>query len=182
MNSMPGVFCRTLLLSFFVALTGQAALADTESPAPSTTMSDAQVEALDLDAYKGKAVYLDFWASWCGPCRASFPAMNKMREQYSPESLAIIAVNVDSSFAAAQRFLQKYPANFDIVYDPQGKLATEYEVKGMPSSYLINSAGELVYTHVGFRSKDAKKIQQQIDNLLAEAREEKQGEKSLLVP
>lgn len=133
------------------------------------TIDSSQIEStFDLSAYEGKAVYLDFWASWCGPCRASFPMMNEMRSRYADESLAIIAVNVDSSYAAAQKFLEKYPADFDIVYDPEGKLATEYEVRGMPSSYLINSTGELVYTHVGFRKKDGKKILQQIDNLLGE--------------
>lgn len=179
MNALSeSVFQKLLLCMFLLLVAGFAGglgAADVLAEEPGVS-GNQQESALDLSAYKGKAVYVDFWASWCGPCRASFPMMNEMRERYPEASLAIIAVNVDSDFAAAQKFLEKYPADFDIVYDPEGKLATEYEVRGMPSSYLINAAGELVYTHVGFRKKDAKKIRQQIDNLLGkrEAAEKKE--------
>lgn len=151
---------RAFIVAVFVLSMAYAGTAAAETAKASS--------GLDLASYKGKALYVDFWASWCGPCRASFPAMNEWREQYDGESLAIVAVNVDSKHAAAQRFLAKYPANFDIVYDPEGKLATEYDVKGMPSSYLFNAQGELVYKHVGFRKKDKQEIRLQIDKLLRE--------------
>jgi thiol-disulfide isomerase/thioredoxin len=108
----------------------------------------------DLTAYKGQVVYLDFWASWCGPCRASFPWMNAMQAKYSQQGLKIIAVNEDSSRKDASAFLEKHAANFEIFYDENGKLAKRLQLKGMPTSYLFDRNGQLIMRHPGFRNSD----------------------------
>lgn len=110
-------------------------------------------ESLDLTEYRGKVVLLDFWASWCVPCRRSFPWMNQMQQKYGDSGLVIIGVNVDAEAGAAEEFLEDYPANFRIFSDPDGKLATEYGVIAMPSSYVIGRDGELVTRHLGFKVK-----------------------------
>lgn len=110
-------------------------------------------EALDLSEYRGKVVLVDFWASWCVPCRRSFPWMNEMQEKYAGSGLVIIAVNMDAEAGEAQAFLDDYPANFRIINDPVGDIAKSYDVIAMPSSYVIGRDGSLVKTHLGFKVK-----------------------------
>jgi len=103
-----------------------------------------------LDAYKGKLVYVDFWASWCSPCGQSFPWLNQMQEKYGTE-LVVVGVGVDTDAKAGDAFLKKHPARFDIVRDPDGKLAELYAIEGMPSSVLIGPDGRVLHKHSGFR-------------------------------
>jgi len=110
----------------------------------------AHGEDLDLAAYKGKVVYLDFWASWCNPCRQSFPWMNGLQSDYAGKGLVIIAVNVDQDHDRAAEFLEHTPAQFKIVYDPNGAIAQKYDFKDMPTSILIGRDGKVHYVHNGF--------------------------------
>ncbi len=107
----------------------------------------------DLTDYKGKVVLLDFWASWCVPCRRSFPWMNGMQEKYGDDGLVIIGVNMDSDPADRNKFLQEYPAQFTIINDPDGELARAHNVIAMPSSYIFDRDGVLVTRHLGFKVK-----------------------------
>lgn len=119
----------------------------------------------DLEQFKGKVVYVDFWASWCIPCRASFPFMQNMAEKYG-DSLVITAINVDRKRSDADQFLEQFNVNFDIIYDPQGSLAESFDVKGMPTSYLYDRDGHLVGTHIGFKQKDIDKLEAAIVNVI----------------
>jgi cytochrome c biogenesis protein CcmG/thiol:disulfide interchange protein DsbE len=112
-------------------------------------ISGRAAEPLDLAQYRGKVVLVDFWASWCEPCRHSFPWLNEMQTKYG-DRLFIIGVNVDPERADANRFLAKVPAHFQVIYDPAGKFAAKYDLIGMPSSYLFDTSGTLVDTHIGF--------------------------------
>ena len=108
---------------------------------------------VNLDALRGKVVLLDFWASWCVPCRRSFPWMNAMHEKYADRGLVIIAVNVDKKIAEAEKFLEQYPAKFRVAYDPDASLAREHAVQAMPSSFLIGRDGQGRAQHLGFKVK-----------------------------
>ncbi|MFC1233830.1 TlpA family protein disulfide reductase [Vibrio sp. F74] len=110
-------------------------------------------------------VYLDFWASWCGPCRYSFPFMNELQSEFGDKGLKVITVNVDSDRLLAEQFLQDNPANFTVVYDPKGEIASAYKVPAMPSSYLIKN-GEIVGMHVGFKTSDQQELKEQISVLI----------------
>lgn len=121
---------------------------------------------LTLAQHKGKVVYLDFWASWCGPCRKSFPWMNDMQAKYKEQGLVVISINVDNEKELATEFLSENPANFSVVYDPKGIIARQYKVRGMPSSYLINKNGQLVSSHAGFTSSKTNEYEQEITELL----------------
>jgi thiol-disulfide isomerase/thioredoxin len=103
-----------------------------------------------LEQYRGKVVLLDFWASWCGPCREAFPWLNEMHRKYQSLGLEIIAVNLDEVRSQADQFLIDSPANFSIYYDPEGTLAKDYDLQGMPASFLIDREGKLLNKHVGF--------------------------------
>ena len=121
-----------------------------------------------LSDYRGRIVYLDFWASWCQPCRQSFGWMNKMQALYGEEGFTVIAINLDDSPAKAEKFLKQIPANFEIAYDPRGKVAEQYQVNAMPSSYLINKRGELVEMNRGFHPNDKDKLEASIRKLLTQ--------------
>lgn len=110
----------------------------------------AVAQGLDLSAYRGKVVYLDFWASWCAPCRQSFPWMNDLQQQYGPAGLTVIGVNVDHDRQAADQFLRQSPPGFKIVYDPDGHIAGQYNLKEMPTTVLIGRDGKVHYIHSGF--------------------------------
>jgi thiol-disulfide isomerase/thioredoxin len=119
----------------------------------------------DISEYKGKVVYLDFWASWCIPCRKSFPWMNQMRQNYSEKDLVIIAINLDKKRALANDFLQDYSANFNIIYDPKGSIAKYYQIKGMPSSIIFDRHGKARFAHTGFFTESIPEYEQQIRQL-----------------
>jgi cytochrome c biogenesis protein CcmG/thiol:disulfide interchange protein DsbE len=121
---------------------------------------------LDLAQYRGKVVYLDFWASWCGPCRQSFPWMNAMEQKYGTKGLVIVAVNVDEQHADAIKFLDKIPASFQIVFDPKGTLAEQYDLIGMPSSFIIDRDGHIHSSHKGFYDSSGAKFEEEIRSLL----------------
>lgn len=124
-------------------------------------------KTFDLEKHRGKIVYVDFWASWCTPCRASFPFMQEMVEKYG-EDLVITAINLDKSREDAAQFLSAFNVNFDIVYDPDGDLAKEFKLKGMPTSYLYDRSGKLLGSHIGFKNKDAASLEQAITRAISQ--------------
>lgn len=123
-------------------------------------------DELDLAAYQGKVVYLDFWASWCAPCRRSFPWLNEMRAKYAEHGFVVLAVNVDAERELAEEFLRETPAEFEIIYDPEGKIAEKWGLMGMPSSFIIGRDGEVASSHVGFRADSPEKYEMEIRHLL----------------
>jgi cytochrome c biogenesis protein CcmG, thiol:disulfide interchange protein DsbE len=132
----------------------------------SVSAAHAAAPTLDLTQYRGKVVYLDFWASWCKPCRQSFPWMNAMQQKYSADGLVVVAVNVDEQRSDADKFLKEMPASFTVVYDTEGKLAEQYNLIGMPSSFLIGKDGTVVQKHEGFFGDSPAKYEAEIRQAL----------------
>lgn len=120
-----------------------------------------------LEDYRGKLVYLDFWASWCGPCRKSLPILNEIRNEYASQGFEVIAINVDEKLSDALKFLDKYPVDYPILLDPKGTQPQAYKVQGMPTAYLIDEKGNIIYKHKGFKKKDRKKIEKLIQQHFA---------------
>jgi cytochrome c biogenesis protein CcmG/thiol:disulfide interchange protein DsbE len=131
-------------------------------------LAPTRAAPVNLEQLRGRVVYLDFWASWCGPCRQSFPWMQTLKNQYEAQGLTVIAVNLDTDRADAERFLQQFKPTFDVRFDPKGELAEGYRIKGMPASVLIDRHGVMRFTHVGFRSIDESAYEAQIHALLEE--------------
>lgn len=153
---------RTLAAGVGVRLMVAALLLALGSPAPATPAD----ELLDLGALKGRVVYLDFWASWCAPCRESFPWMNRQQQQLGSEGLVIVAVNVDRERGDAERFMQAHAPRFRIVFDPDGVLAEKFAVQGMPTSFLIDRDGHVQVRHEGFRLADRDALARKIRALV----------------
>lgn len=155
---------RALLVS--ALLIAATAVADEIVPAPGFALPDLTQKEVQLESYKGKVVYLDFWASWCVPCRKTFPWMNEMQKKYSAEGLEIIAVSVDKNRAEAEKFLAKYPAEFGILHDGERKVTKLYKVKGVPTSYLIDREGNIRSATLGTSPEHFAELETKIKQLL----------------
>ena len=119
------------------------------------------------DSTKGKVVMVDFWASWCEPCKQSFPAMEELHKRYSDRGLVIIAVNVDENRPDMEAFLKKNAATFTVVRDANQKLVERTGIATMPSSFLIDRDGKVRFAHTGFRGAETKKkYEEEIESLL----------------
>ncbi|MGR6502502.1 TlpA disulfide reductase family protein [Shewanella sp. Koi 1] len=153
---------KLLLLLSLLSLGAQAA------PSLEHQVFDANNQSVSLTEFKGKVVYVDFWASWCGPCRKSFPWMNAMAQKYREQGLAVVAINLDTDKALADEFLQQVPATFTVRFNPEGDVARSFDLLGMPSSFMFNRQGELVKSHVGFYQDNAADYEQELVNLLKE--------------
>ena len=149
------ILCLSILLGF------SAHAESTDSISFKTKTGD-----IKLSDFKGKVIYLDFWASWCIPCRKSFPWMNVLQKRYGNKGLKVKAVNLDQEQDKAKAILDKIRANFTVAYDPEGVSAIAFKVKGMPSSYLIDRTGKITFSHIGFREKEIPQIEKKIKSLL----------------
>ncbi len=156
-----------LLLSFFLTSSGFAARSHNESAAAPDFTLPTRSGTISLRSLRGKVVYVDFWASWCGPCRESFPWMATMHDKYSTKGLVIVAVNLDKSRDLANQFLETYSAPFHVAFDPAGDIAEAFHVEAMPSSFLVNRTGQIVYTHQGFQDAKAPALEDQIKEALS---------------
>lgn len=134
--------------------------------APDFSLPGINNSQINLADYRGKVVLVDFWASWCTPCIRSFPWMDEMVEKYGAKGFEVIAINMDQEAVLAEKFLQRYPNKLTIAFDPQGSVAEQYEIMGLPNSFIINKQGEIVYKHVGFRLQELDKYEAEILSLL----------------
>jgi len=121
---------------------------------------------LDLEQYRGKVVWLDFWASWCPPCLSSLPELEKLRRQMPAKDFQIVAVNLDKDPAKARKFLKKTPVGYPSASDPDGALPEKFGLKTMPTSYLIDRDGTIRLVHEGYRSGDIETIRREVRKLV----------------
>ena len=124
-----------------------------------------------LSGTHGKVRYLDFWASWCAPCRVSIPEMIGLQDELGRQHFEVIAINVDEHVDEALRFLDRYPVNYDNLSDPEGMTAEAYALPGMPTSFVINPEGRVTLVHSGFKPGDMTAIRAHIVALLGLGRE-----------
>lgn len=121
---------------------------------------------LQLSAYRGKVVYLDFWASWCAPCLVSLPMLDDLRKEFPSDQFQVLAVNLDTEPAKAQSFLAKRPVGYPSASDPQGRVPQSFGLSTMPTSYLIDRKGVVRYVHAGFRKDDIDEIRAKVRELV----------------
>jgi DsbE subfamily thiol:disulfide oxidoreductase len=156
----------SLVLPFLLAFATRAHAAPALTTAPSFRLPGRGAEVVS-DSLRGRVVLVDFWASWCVPCRKSFPWLAAMQEKYGPQGLTVVGVNLDKTRPAADAFLAQVPAPFTLAFDPAGKTAAAWGVKGMPSTFLVGRDGTLVYAHVGFDPAKTESFEKRIEEALA---------------
>jgi len=140
-------------------------------PAPPVALpllSPPASQELSLASLRGKIVYLDFWASWCGPCRVSFPQLEQLRQELGPRGFEVLAVNVDEQESDALHFLQELPVTYPVVRDGSGETPGNYGILGMPTGYLIDRKGVVRLVHQGYRKSDGEALRAAVIELLGD--------------
>jgi cytochrome c biogenesis protein CcmG, thiol:disulfide interchange protein DsbE len=159
-----------ILLSLLLTLPAPSNFAagtrDDRAVAPDFTLP-VRSGTVSLGDLRGKVVLVDFWASWCMPCRQSFPWMSSMLNRYSAQGLVIVAINLDKNHDAADTFLERFPARFVVAFDPAAKTAEAFHVEAMPSSFIVSRMGRIVYSHAGFEQAKAQTVEDRIKEELS---------------
>lgn len=137
-------------------------------PAPAVALARTDGAVVRLADLKGKVLLIDFWASWCVPCKTSFPALDALYREEKSRGLEVLAVNVDEQRAAADAFLSARPHVMPVFLDPKGDSAQAFMIRGMPSSVLIDRAGNIRFTHMGYSEKVLDTYRQEVTRLLSE--------------
>lgn len=165
LQRIPLLICASLALAF----NATAAEVGPGQPAPNCRLTPiAGGSSQDLRQLRGKVVYIDFWASWCGPCAQSFAFMNNIDRDLQNRGLRVLAVNLDENPEDAKAFLAEHPANFGVVADASGQCPMDFGVRAMPSSYLIDREGVVRQVRLGFRPGEAEQFRASVETLLAQ--------------
>ena len=166
----PPTFSRRVLKAFgFVAIFSIASLAGaSDSAAPDFSLPGKAGEMVSLSKLKGQVVMLNFWASWCGPCRTEMPLMDQIYKKYSAAGFTLLGVNVDTDSADAQKFLAQVPVSFPVAYDRENKVTKQYEVAAMPSTVFIDRKGKVRALHRGYKPGDENEYLSEIRSLIRE--------------
>jgi peroxiredoxin len=136
--------------------------------APSFALPSRSGDTVSLTQLKGKVVMLNFWASWCGPCRQEMPLLEQMHKRYSALGFTLVGVNVDANSKDAEDWLSKTPVTFPVLFDRESKVSAMYDVKAMPSTVFIDRKGNVRYLHKGYKVGDEGEYLNQIRALLKE--------------
>ena len=161
---------RWILAALAIALSAPAAALEAGAPVPALSMPalDDASKPVTLAGLKGSVVYVDFWASWCVPCRLSMPTLDEMYRRHKARGFAVVGVNKDATLADARRFLARVPVTFALVADPADSAARDFDVKAMPSGYLVDRKGVVRHVHRGFTAETGAALEREIDSLLKE--------------
>jgi peroxiredoxin len=138
------------------------------SIAPNFALPSRAGEMVSLDNLKGQVVMINFWASWCGPCRTEMPLLEQMYKRYSPLGFTLLGVNVEADTKAAEKWLAATPVSFPVLFDKESKVSKMYDVNAMPSTVFIDRKGNVRYLHRGYKSGDESEYLNQIRALIKE--------------
>lgn len=123
--------------------------------------------ALALGDFAGQVVWLDFWASWCGPCGDAMPWLDGLQRRHAADGLQVVGVNLDRKRPAAERFLAEHPVGFPVAFDPKAGTAEAYGLEGMPTTVLVGRDGTVLWRHVGFRPEETDSLEARVVRALA---------------
>ena len=140
----------------------------TGAPAPPFALASSSGGEVSLAQYKGQVVMINFWASWCGPCRQEMPLLESIYKKYGRMGFTMLGVNVEPDSQAANAWLKQTPVSFPILYDKESKVSKLYDVAGMPSTVLIDRSGKLRMLHRGYKPGDENEYLDSIRALIRE--------------
>ena len=157
-----------LVLALTLGGPGAAVAASVSGPAPNFTLKSLGGKNLKLSEMAGNVVLINFWASWCGPCREEMPLLNAMHNKYEPLGFTVLGVNVEEQADNARGFLKDFPVDFPILLDNRNQVSKLYNVVAMPTTVVVDRDGNMRYLHKGYKSGDEKKYQEMIKKLVRE--------------
>ena len=158
--------CAATVLCLLMSVT--AVSGEQSGPAPDFSLADRDGNVVTLSELKGKVVLINFWATWCGPCREEMPLLDALYQRYEPLGFTMLGVNVEEHSQDAENFLAETPVTFPILYDPENGVSKLYEVAAMPSTVLVDRNGNLRYLHHGYQPGYENYYQDQIRALIRE--------------
>ena len=156
------------ILTAVATMTAAAATLQTGAPAPAFQLNSNAGKPLALADFRGQIVLLNFWASWCGPCRQEMPILEQLNRQYHGKGVTLLGVNVEPDSAAAVAWLKATPVTFPILFDTESKVSSLYEVAGMPNTVIIDRKGLVRYIHRGYAAGAENDYLNQIRALIRE--------------
>ena len=158
----------TLALLMTTATIGLTQAASVSGPAPNFTLKSLDGENLKLSEMRGDVVLINFWASWCGPCRQEMPLLNALHNKYAPLGFTVLGVNVEENSDDARGFLSNYPVDFPVLLDNKNKVSKQYNVIAMPTTVVVDRDGNMRFLHKGFKSGDEKEYRKMVKKLIRE--------------
>lgn len=169
MKSMLSRTCISLILacsvSFMVSPANAAAGA---GPAPNFTLKSLSGKNLKLSEMTGNVVLINFWASWCGPCREEMPLLNDLHKKYGPLGFTVLGVNVEEDSKNARGFLKDFPVDFPVLLDNKNQVSKQYNVVAMPTTVVVDRDGNMRFLHKGYKAGDEKKYRKMVKKLVRE--------------
>ncbi|WP_341938100.1 TlpA family protein disulfide reductase [Marinimicrobium sp. C2-29] len=136
--------------------------------APDFTLKSDTGENLNLEEQRGKVVMINFWASWCAPCRKEMPLLEELYDRYEKDGFTLFGINVEQNPEAAEKFLADVGVSFPILYDPESEVSRAYQVNAMPTTVMVDRDGEVRYVNRGYREGDEEKYRKQVRELIGE--------------
>lgn len=157
-----------VLLASVMFFISAAQAADVQGKAPDFTLKSSSGKNLKLSEHRGEVVLLNFWASWCGPCRKEMPYLEQIQEKYSDYGFTVMGVNVEEDSSKAKKMLKDIPVSFPILYDTTNSVSKAYKVSAMPTTVIIDRDGNMRYLHKGYKSGDEATYKQWVKKLIRE--------------
>ncbi|MDB6063105.1 MAG: thiol-disulfide isomerase-like protein [Verrucomicrobiaceae bacterium] len=160
---------KSFLPIFYAFLfTAAASLCHANESAPDFALKSTEGSNIRLSEHRGEVILLNFWASWCGPCRQEMPQLNALQERYKKLGFNVVGVNVDKDSALATKLLKDIPVSFPVLLDDTGSVSSSYNVSAMPTTVLIDRDGNMRYLHKGYKPGYEQDYEQQIKELIRE--------------
>ncbi len=163
MKLMSRVICLVALMIGFSAYGKEM-----NKPAPDFTLKSMSGENVKLSELRGNVVMINFWASWCGPCRQEMPLLDKFYDKYKDLGFVLLGVNVEEDSSKAAGYLKEVPVSFPILYDNTNKVSKMYDVDAMPSTVLVDREGNLRFLHRGYKPGDENEYKRLMKKLMRE--------------
>lgn len=161
-------YLRHTLASLLVLFAATVAAGIAQAPAPDFTLKSASGENLRLSELRGDVVMINFWASWCGPCRQEMPILSELHDKYKSMGFTVLGVNVEENSSEARKLLKEMPVSFPVLFDNDSSVSRQYDVVAMPSTVLVDRNGNVRYLHKGYKPGLENTYVEQVRSLIRE--------------